>query len=269
MEKQNLYILITFVITLWLLPSCASRVETEAAVAEIDPAVLAKGLSDSENLFKQRADVDKLREAVDILKKLRNPDRRNYEVEWKFAKYNYFLGKQIGVESESEDVFETGRDAGRIASRIEPERPDGYFWYAANLGELAQQSPITVGLKSVDDIRAAMNKVIEIQPDYQGASAYDALGQLELKTRLTGGKVEKGVELLEKGMAVANDNSNIRLHLAEAYFAVHKDAQAKKQLDDLLKLKPHPDYAMEHARALDEAKKLLEKKYKTSSCDQC
>ena len=71
---------------------------------------------------------------------------------------------------------------------MEPDKPDGYFWYGANLGELARRSPITVGIKSVADIQQAMNKVIEIDPGYQKASAYDALAQIELQTTMTGGK---------------------------------------------------------------------------------
>lgn len=261
-KTEKVYVLITIVITLCVLSSCAKTAETESRSIQADPAEIYRVSSEAaENLFKQREDIEKLRQAVAILSKLRNPDRRDYEVEWKFAKFNYFLGKQTTNEKESEKAFEIGRDAARIAFRMEPQKPEGHFWYAANLGELAKRSPITVGLKSVDDIREAMNKVIEVQPDYQGASAYDALGQLELKSRLTGGKAEKAVEWLEKGLEVAPDNSNMRLHLAEAYFAVRKNTEAKEQLDNLVKMKPHPDYVVEHANAVQEAKKLLEKRF--------
>ena len=74
-------------------------------------------------------------------------------MEWTFAKYNYFLGKQTTNEKEAETVLEKGIEAGKIASRMEPQKPDGYFWYGANLGELSRLRPITVGLRSVDDIR--------------------------------------------------------------------------------------------------------------------
>lgn len=258
---RKVYILITIVITSYLLSACAAAGESHSQPFQADPAEVSRIMAEAENLFKQREDTQKLREANAMLSRLRNPDNRNYEVEWKFARYSYFLGKQAETEAESDKALENGRDAASIASRIEPGKVEGHFWYAANLGELARKSPITIGLRSVDDIREAMNKVIEIQPDYQGASAYDALGQLELRTRLTSGKPEKAVEFLEKGMAIAPENANIRLHLAEAYFAVKKDAEAKKQLDDLIKMKPHPDYSVEHARAVEEAKKLIEKRF--------
>ena len=155
------------------------------------------------------------------------------------------------------DLFEEGRDAGKIASRIKPDQPDGYFWYGANLAELAKLSPVTVGYTSVDNIRDAMNTVIKIQPDYQGASAYDILGEIELNTRLFGGKASKAVEYLEKGIELVNNNSNLRLHLAQAYMDDNKLDLAKQQLQYIIKMQPDPDYIPEHEQNVAEAKKLL------------
>ena len=262
MNKENFYRIITIVGLSFLIVSCASKAGTESVVKTVDPALISQTVVKSEELFNQREDVSKLREAVQILATVRNPDARNFEVEWKFAKYNYFLGRQTDNETEAEKAFDDGIQAGRIASRIAPDKPDGFFWYGANLGEQAKKSPVTVGVKSVDDIREAMNKVIELDPNYQGASAYDALGQIELSTAgLLGGKPEKAVEYLEKGVELNPNNTYLRLHLAEAYFAVGKKAEAKKQLDALLQMKPNPEYAVEHKETSEKAKKLLETKF--------
>jgi tetratricopeptide (TPR) repeat protein len=215
----------------------------------------------AESLFKQRTDISNLREAVKQLAAVRSADNRNFEVEWKFSKFSYFLGKHTTDEKESSAAFEKGKEAGMIASRMEPDKPDGYFWYGANLGELARQSPVTVGIKSVTDIQQAMNKVIELDPGYQAASAYDALAQIELKTTMTGGKPEKAVELLEKALEIEKNNTNLRLHLAEAYLAVDKDAEARKQLDLVLQMKPNPDYVPEYNEDVSNAKKMLETRF--------
>jgi tetratricopeptide (TPR) repeat protein len=259
---SKVYNIIAIVITLYLLYGCAKRIETHDGLSQANATAISDALSSSEKLFAQREDISKLREAVNLLAKARNPDQRNFEVEWKFAKYSFFLGKTESNEKDAIDAFEKGRDAGKIASRVDPSKPDGHFWFGANLGELSRISPVTVGLKSVDDIRETMNAVIAIQPDYQGASAYDALGQLEMKTRqFKGGKAEKAVEYFEKGLALAENNSNIRVHLAEAYFAVDRDGDAKKQLDVLLQMKPPPDYVVEHRAAVEEGKKLMGAKF--------
>lgn len=262
MTKTSFYRFITISMFAFTLVSCASKAESESISNPVDSALISEMLTKSETLFRQRADLEKLREAVKTLGAVRNPDRRNYEIEWKFAKYSYFLGKRLENEKEKEKAFEDGKQAGRIASRIASDKPDGYFWYAANLGEQAKLSPVTVGLKSVDDIKEAMNKVIEIQPDYQSASAYDALAQVELNTAgLMGGKPEKAVEYLEKALTVNKENTYLYLHLAEAYIAVGKKPEAKKQLEYLLKMKPNPDYLPEYNETTEKAKKLLDTKF--------
>jgi Tfp pilus assembly protein PilF len=86
------------------------------------------------------------------------------------------------------------------------------------------------------------------------------LGQLYLQApRILGGDHQKAVENLEKGLRFGKDNSLLRLRLAEAYHAVGRDADARKQVDALRSLTPNPNYVPEHKEALDQAKKLLEK----------
>lgn len=258
MKTGKLYISITIVITWWALTGCSSKTKVDIPRKNVPPEAIQTALSSCDGLFKQREDLDKLRTAIKTLADVRDADNRNYQVEWTYSKYNFFLGKHTTNEDEAEAALGQGRDAGKIASRIEPQKPDGHFWYAANLGELSKRSPITVGLKSVDDIKEAMNKVLEIQPDYQGASAYDALGQVELMTRLKGGDAQKAVDYFEKGLQLAPDNTNLKLHLGEAYLAVKRDADARKQLDQLLAMKPNPEYMPEYRECVDKARKLIE-----------
>jgi predicted Zn-dependent protease len=218
-------------------------------------------LSRADAGFKERQHLSKLRDAIAQLATVRDPDNRDFEVEKRFAEFNYFLGIHTDDEKEASAAFKKGSEAGKIASNLQPEKPDGYFWYGANLGELSRKSPITVGLQSVDDIKEAMNKVIEIQPNFQGGSAYDALAQVELATRINGGKAENAVQYLEKGVAIEDDNSNLHLHLAEAYLAVNRDKDARDQLEHVLKMTPNPDYLPEHRIAVEAAKKLLATKF--------
>lgn len=259
--QKYIYTFITIILFAFCLLCCKSESSAATDSNPVNPAQISANIAQADELFKQREDVSKLRQAVSLLDQVRNPDARNYEVEWKFAMDSYFLGKQLTDEKESDKVLTDGANAAQIAQRLEPNKPDGYFWYAANLGEQAKRSPLTVGIKSVDSIRAAMTKVIEIEPDYQGASAYDALGELELETGLMGGNPKKAVEYLEKGIEIEKDNSYLRLHLAQAYLAVDRKADAKKQLDYILQMKPDPEYAVEYKETADDAKKLLETKF--------
>lgn len=248
------------VITLCLQFGCSTTDAIEPERPRVTAEAIAAALTQSAGLFKQREDLAKLREAVEHLRKARDYKQRNFEVEWQFAKYNYFLGKQSKDEKESNGAFEEGRDAGKIASGLEPAKPEGYFWYAANLGELSRKNMLT-GIRSIDEVRGSMQKVVEIQPSYQDSSAFDVLAQIELETRLYGGKAEKAVELLEKALETEKNNMNIHLHLGEAYLAMKKEAEARKQLEKVIAMKPNPDYLIECREAVEKAKKLLETRF--------
>ncbi len=262
MNKIRNYGFITIVFFLLLNLSCASSSEAtdETSAAKRDVNV-PETLKNAASLFEQRDDLTKLREAIKTLAEARHADNRNYEVEWTFAKYNYFLGKQGETEKEIDRAFKEGEKAAQIAMRIEPEKPEGHFWFAANLGEAAKRAPMTVGLKRIDEIRDAMRKVIALQPDYQGASAFDGLARIELETGLIGGKTEKAIEYLEKGLEIEKNNSNIRLNLAKAYLRVDRDKEAKSQLEYVVKMPPDEDYKLEYEANLKEAKRLLESRF--------
>ena len=261
MKKHYFYTTALLVSACFWCAACDRNSAPESSATPVNPPLIKENLARAATLFGERADTAKLRQAVKLLDQARNPNVRDYEVEWKFAEYSYFLGKQMTDDKEADVYLSDGAKAGQIASRIEPQKPDGYFWYAANLGEQAKRSPLTAGIKSVGEIRAALTKVIEIEPSYEDASAYDALGQIELETRLIGGSPAKAVEYLEKGVALEKENSDMRLHLAEAYLAVDRKPDAKKQLEYILQMKPDPDYAVEYRETADEAKKLLAAKF--------
>ena len=261
-NSGKVYNFIAIVITLCLLKGCASHAKINLPTPAVDQADIKVALGEAERLFSMRSDVSYLRTAVNKIAQVRDPNNRNFEVEWKYAKFCYFLGKAERDLDKAAEIFEKGRDAARIAARVEPDKPDGHFWFAANLGELSKMSPLTVGLKSVDEIRESMEKVIALEPGYQGASAFDALGQLEMATRnFKGGKTQKAVEYYERGIALSPDNSTIRLHLAEAYFALKRDADARKQIDAILSMKPDPEFVAEHEAAAVKAKELLSKNF--------
>lgn len=245
-----------------LISACSSGNYSETPDNAPQNAVpTAELVAQADALYAQREDLAKVREAVTLLKRARYADPKNFEAAWKLAQADYFLGKNTTDAKESDAAFKEGIAAGEDASNLAPDKPDGYFWAGANLGGKAQKHPFTDGIASVNKIREKMNKIIEINPAYQGASAYDVLAQVELATRLTGGKNEKALEYLEKAVAIEKDNSFVRLHLAETFLALNRKDDAKKQLDYLLKIKPSPDYLPEYKESADAAQKLLDTKF--------
>ncbi|MEP6924032.1 MAG: TRAP transporter TatT component family protein [Pyrinomonadaceae bacterium] len=213
-------------------------------------------IAKADNLYKQREDLTKLRDGLQLLRRARVAEGNNYEAAWKLAKFNYFMGNNTKDEDLRDRSFKDGITAGKSAIKLQPEKADGYFWLGANLGGQASGNVLD-GAANLSEIRQNMNKVIEIQPDYQGAMAYVVLAQTELETRgLMGGSAEKAADYLEQALKLNKENSFIYLYLAESYFYTNRKAEAKKMLDAMRNMPPSPDYLPERREAEEKAKKL-------------
>lgn len=240
--------------------SCACGSGPPPTAATPEPADVSALIAEAERLYAQRETPERAREAVAVLRRARAADYQNYEVAWKLSKFDYYLGSRDGEKEARAAAFEEGVAAGEAAVRLRPDAPDGHFWLGANLGGRAQLKGALSALSAVDDIRREMETVIRLEEGYQAGSAYLALGQLDLQLPgLLGGNKRRAVEVLEKGLHFGPDNALLRLRLAEAYRAVKRPADARKQLDALFKMQPHPDYVAEYREAEQQGRKLLER----------
>lgn len=258
LKHQELLLLV--LIAVFSGASCRNKAPQEAERGEAaDKQQAADDVSQAEELYRQREDLSKLRQAITLLRQARIADYGSYEIAWKLAKFDYYLGAHTTDERERDDAFREGVEAGKAAVQIAGDKPDGHFWLGANYGGTAEHS-IVAGLASVEDIRREMEAVIKIDEGYQSGSAYLGLGQLYLQApKLLGGDTQQAIDYLQKGLKVGSNNALLRARLAEAYEAAHRDADARREIDFILKMTPHPDYLPEHKEAVDRAKKLLEK----------
>ena len=224
-----------------------------------DAAAAAQRIAEADALYESREDMQKARVAVAALRQARTADYGNYEAAWKLARAAFYVGDHTDVDSERDDMFREGTEAGKTAVRLQPDKPDGHFWLGANYGGAAAHSTIA-NLSSFKDIKGEMETVLKLDESYQGHSAYLGLGRLYLQApKVLGGDTGKAIEYLEKGVKFNPNNSPMRFHLAEAYEENNRDAEAKKQIDVLMAITPDPKYIAEHKAAVEKAKKLLEK----------
>lgn len=224
-----------------------------------DAAAAAASIAEAETLYEGREDMQKARVAVATLRQAQTADYGNYEAAWKLARAAFYVGDHTDVDSERDDMFREGTEAGKAAVQLQPNRPEGHFWLGANYGGAAAHSTIA-NLSSFRDIKGEMEAVLKLDESFQGYSAYLGLGRLYLQApKVLGGDNEKAIEYLEKGVKLNPNNLPMRFHLAEAYEANDRDAEAKKQIEVLMALNPDPKYIAEHKAAMENAKKLLEK----------
>jgi tetratricopeptide (TPR) repeat protein len=224
-----------------------------------DAKMAAERIAEADALYEGRDDLQKARVCVASLRQARTADYGSYEAAWKLARASFYVGDRTDNDSERDDLFREGIEAGKAAIQLQPDKPEGHFWLGANHGGSAAHSTIA-NLSSFQDIKREMEAVLKIDETYQGYSAYLGLGRLYLQApTVLGGNTAKAIEYLEKGIKLNPNHGLMRFHLAEAYESANRYAEAKKQIEALMAITPDPKYAAEHKDAIEKGKKLLEK----------
>jgi len=233
--------------------------DSASSTGGADAKMAADKIAEAEPFYEAREDMTKARTAVTILRQAHAADYGNYEAAWKLARAAFSVGDRTDNDSERDDMFVEGIEAGKGAVQLQPNKPEGHFWLGANYGGRAAHSTLS-NLSSFQDIKGEMDAVLKIDESYQGYSAYLGLGRLYLQApRVLGGDVKKAIEYMEKGVKLNPNNTVMRFHLAEAYEVDKRNGDAKKQIEAIKSATPDPKYVAEHKVAVEKSKKLLEK----------
>jgi tetratricopeptide (TPR) repeat protein len=240
----------------FMVASCRSHSNVEEPANDKQSA--AAYIAQADQLYAQREDILRMRQGVALLRQAHAADPGSYEAAWRLAKFNYYLATHTDGD-ERDKAFREGIEAGKAATRLQGNRPEGHFWLGAVYGGSLEKGTVA-GLATVEDVRNEMQAVLRLDEGYQDGSAYMVLGLVDLKApKLLGGDLQKAVEEMEKGLRFGENNAFLRLHLAEAYQAVGRSKDARQQLNLIIHMTPDPNYLPEYKEAMAEARQLLEK----------
>ena len=213
--------------------------------------------ADPDALYRQRETIASAERAAEIWASRLAKDGRDLESAWKLARARYWLGTH-GPEKSRKDSLESGIAAARTAIALAPDRPDGHFWLAANMGALAESFGLRQGLKYRGDIRTELETVLRLDPAFQQGSADRALGRWYYKVPgLFGGSSKESEAHLRKSLAY-NPNSTASLYfLAETLIAEKKKDEARAALQKVLEAPLDPDWTPEDREFKQKAQSLL------------
>ena len=201
----------------------------------------------------------KAHRAADIWNSRVAANPRDFESTWKLARVEYWIGTQ-GPMAERRPALERGTDAGKVASTLEPMRPEGFFWMAANMGALAESYGVRQGIKYRGPIKDALEKVLMIDPAFQHGSADRALGRWYFKVPgLFGGSKTKSVEHLKKSLTYDPHSTASLYFLAETLVDMNRTAEAREALQKVIDAPIDPDWAPEDRDFKRKAAELLKK----------
>lgn len=185
-------------------------------------------------------------------------DPRAFEAAWKLARADYWLGGHA-PEAERRRFLENGIEAGRQAMALEPHRPEGHFWMAANMGALAESFGLRQGLKYRKPIKTALETVLRLDPAFQQGSADRALGRWYAKVPgLFGGSDQEAEAHLRRSLEFNSKSTASHFFLAEVFLDNGRKADARAELQQVLDAPVDPQWAPEDREFKSKAQRLLQ-----------
>ena len=216
-------------------------------IAALAPAAARAAAQDDDPdaLYAKREDLASARRAVTVWQSRLSRDAGDFESAWKLARARYWLGGHV-APSEARPVLEDGIAAAKTAAALRPDRPEGHFWMAANMGALAESFGMRQGIKYRGAIKDALLTVLKLDPAFQQGSADRALGRWYYKVPgLFGGSRKKSEEHLRKSLTYAPHSTASHFFLAETLFELDRDAEARVELQRVLDAPIEPEWAPE------------------------
>lgn len=172
-------------------------------------------------------------------------DASAFEPAWKLARVCYWLGGH-GPQPGRRGYLEQGIAAAQQAARLAPQRPEGHFWTAANMGALAESFGLRVGVKYRKPIREELEVVLRLDPAFMDGSADRALGRYYHEVpALLGGSKRRAEQHLRASLQYNQDSTISRYFLAELLVDQKRLPEARAELQRIIAAPVSTDWAPE------------------------
>jgi tetratricopeptide (TPR) repeat protein len=214
---------------------------------------------DPDRLYADRENLQSALEAAAIWEGRLQKDKENFEAAWKLARACYWLGGHV-AEDDRRKQYERGIEAATRAVALQPKRPEGHFWMAADMGAMAEFFGLGAGIRYRGPVKRALETVLQLDPAFQQGSADRALGRWYFRVpRLFGGSRDKAIEHLKRSLTYAPQSTATHYFLAETFFEMDRRDEARREAQRVLDAPLDPDWAPEDREFKQQAKTLLQK----------
>jgi len=196
--------------------------------------------------------------AASLLEQAAHTLQDDYAAQWEAAQALEFLASNETRPDVRRESARNGIVFARRARELKPDGVEGCYWYALNVGWLADVDR-TYGLNAVGEMQTALKRAIELDERYDFAGPLRVLGVLHLRTPqppASIGSPRKGLQLLRRAVELFPDYPENYLYLAEALHDNGRADEAKEALRKVLETKPWPDQQFESEQWKAQALKL-------------
>jgi len=198
----------------------------------------------AELLWNEREDLGKAAEAIAAYEALQKEKPENYDILLHLSRLHYWIGQNLESTNQKDSLshYGKGRELGRKASEVAPDKPGGYFFEAANLARENNLKGTFSNLLGISTVRKLNEKTSSIDPDYfyRGPDRFFCALYTKLPG-LLGGSASKAIEFGKRAAEAFPNYAGNRFFLAEAYVKEGKNDLARKELEAAVAL---PDNAL-------------------------
>jgi len=209
-------------------------------------------------VYKQRADVKKHKDAAKAAKDLAAAYPKDKELQIFCARTAYFCAHRIKGEAKAK-IAGWGVECTKRILKENNKDYDARYWWARTSLKARESEGIQAALKQANVVRDFLAELIKDEPKrFEGYMSQGAV--LREIPGILGGDKKKALEVLKKGYEIAPRDAELLLELAAAYAANGDKETAKTMYDKCIKDsdKPeHLEWETEDARAY--AKKMKKK----------
>ncbi|MDH4257854.1 MAG: TRAP transporter TatT component family protein [Candidatus Aminicenantes bacterium] len=218
-------------------------------------------IAQADQLYLEMRDMATAEKARDLYLKARDKAEDKYEPFWKLSRIYYYIGDNAQSSKDKKIIFSQGIYYAERAAELEPEKPDGYYWLGVNYGVYGEARGVLKSLFLVDDIKRAMNKVVELERSYEEGGPDRVLGRMYFKLPgFAGGSNDKSAEHLLKSLEYGPNDPLTRYYLADTYLALKEVEKARTELEFILNLESDDRWVSGVNDCKKDAEEMLKKK---------
>ena len=212
---------------------------------------------DADALYADRANLASATAASTLWAEALKQDPGTFDAAWKLARVSYWLGSHA-PDKNRRGHLERGMDAARAAITLEPNRPEGHFWLAANMGTLAESFGMRNGLRYRGPVKQELETVLKLDPGFMNGSADRVLGRWYFRVpRLFGGSNKRAEEHLRASLKYDEQSTITHFFLAEVLIDEDRKPEARAELQKVIDAPLSEEWAPEDQEYKAKAAALL------------
>ena len=186
-------------------------------------AVAADYLTEADALF-EAGGVDNYKKSIDLCLKAVDEDPDSYEANWKCARaYRWYSEESKRQQAEDWEGIckvyaKKGMEYANKAIELDPNSPEGYFWYGTCVGNYSDGVSILTALKEglKNKTQESFETAYEIDKMYDNAGAVLALGRFWSVLPWPLKKKDKAISYFEEFEQYYPERDDFQVYFAEA-----------------------------------------------------